>query len=148
MTAVACSNEVSASGGMSGAMASPATGSTRPACGCGSIPSRTGPEPPQPVMTSSVKRLAAASAGTFVLLDLVAEPARDDARIALFRQDREQLKRTLIDEARAKGEKPTPVIDLLLGTTSGSLGETSALLILLVALVLEAGPRREGRQGE
>ena len=62
------------------------------------------------ITSAIVADLAAASAGTFVLLDLVAEPARDDARIALFRQDREQLKRTLIDEARAKGEKPTPVM--------------------------------------
>ena len=61
------------------------------------------------ITSAIVGDLAAASGGTFVLLDLVDEPARDDAKIALIRQDREQLKRVLIDEARAKGEKPTPV---------------------------------------
>ena len=61
------------------------------------------------ITSAIVGDLAAASGGTFVLLDLVAEPARDDAKIALIRQDREQLKRVLIEEARAKGEKPTPV---------------------------------------
>ncbi len=62
------------------------------------------------ITSAIVADLAAASAGTFVLLDLVPEPSRDDAKIALFRQDREQLKRTLIEEARARGEKPTPVM--------------------------------------
>ena len=62
------------------------------------------------ITSAIVGDLATASGGTFVLLDLVAEPARDDAKIALLRQDREQLKRVLIDEARAKGEKPTPVL--------------------------------------
>ena len=62
------------------------------------------------ITSAIVADLAAASGGTFVLLDLVAEPARDDAKIGLFRQDREALKRALIDEARARGEKPTPVM--------------------------------------
>jgi NAD(P)-dependent dehydrogenase (short-subunit alcohol dehydrogenase family)/acyl carrier protein len=62
------------------------------------------------ITSAIVADLAAASAGTFVLLDLVPEPARDDGKIALFRQDPEQLKRTLIDEARGRGEKPTPVM--------------------------------------
>jgi NAD(P)-dependent dehydrogenase (short-subunit alcohol dehydrogenase family) len=62
------------------------------------------------ITSAIVGDLAAASGGTFFLLDLVTEPARDDAKIALFRRDRELLKRTLIDEARAKGEKPTPVM--------------------------------------
>jgi NAD(P)-dependent dehydrogenase (short-subunit alcohol dehydrogenase family) len=61
------------------------------------------------ITSAIVGDLAKASGGTFVLLDLVEEPARDDAKIALIRGDREQLKRVLIDEARARGEKPTPV---------------------------------------
>ncbi|MCG6920680.1 MAG: SDR family NAD(P)-dependent oxidoreductase [Acidobacteria bacterium] len=61
------------------------------------------------ITSAIVADLAAASGGTFVLLDLVPEPARDDTKIALIRRDREGLKRALIDEARAKGEKPTPV---------------------------------------
>ena len=39
----------------------------------------------------------------------MAEPSRTDPKIALIRQDREQLKLALIEEAKAKGEKPTPV---------------------------------------
>jgi NAD(P)-dependent dehydrogenase (short-subunit alcohol dehydrogenase family)/acyl carrier protein len=62
------------------------------------------------ITSAIVADLAAASGGTFVLLDLVPEPARDDEKIALIRRDREQLKRVLIDEAKAKGEKPTPVM--------------------------------------
>ncbi len=53
--------------------------------------------------------LAVASGGVFYLLDLVPCPARDDENVLLFRSDREALKRKLIEEARAKGEKPTPV---------------------------------------
>jgi NAD(P)-dependent dehydrogenase (short-subunit alcohol dehydrogenase family) len=61
------------------------------------------------ITSAIVADLAAASGGTFYLLDLVAEPSRTDARIALIRQDRDKLKLALIEEARAKGEKPTPV---------------------------------------
>jgi NAD(P)-dependent dehydrogenase (short-subunit alcohol dehydrogenase family) len=67
------------------------------------------------ITSAIVADLAAASGGTFWLLDLVAEPSRTDPRIALLRQDREKLKLALIEEARAKGEKPTPVaIDRLI----------------------------------
>ncbi len=52
--------------------------------------------------------LAVASSGVFYLLDLVPCPARDDENVRLYRTDKEALKRKLIDEARAKGEKPTP----------------------------------------
>jgi NAD(P)-dependent dehydrogenase (short-subunit alcohol dehydrogenase family) len=61
------------------------------------------------ITSAIVADLAAASGGTFCLLDLVAEPSRSDPKIALFRQDREKLKLALIEEARAKGERPTPV---------------------------------------
>jgi NAD(P)-dependent dehydrogenase (short-subunit alcohol dehydrogenase family) len=61
------------------------------------------------ITSAIVADLAAASGGTFYLLDLVAEPRRDDPRIALIRQDRERLKLSLIEEAKAKGERPTPV---------------------------------------
>jgi NAD(P)-dependent dehydrogenase (short-subunit alcohol dehydrogenase family) len=60
------------------------------------------------ITSAIVADLAAASGGTFYLLDLVAEPSRTDPKIALIRQDREKLKLALIEEARAKGEKPTP----------------------------------------
>jgi NAD(P)-dependent dehydrogenase (short-subunit alcohol dehydrogenase family)/acyl carrier protein len=61
------------------------------------------------ITSAIVADLAGASGGTFYLLDLVAEPSRPDPKIALIRQDREKLKRALIEEARARGEKPTPV---------------------------------------
>jgi NAD(P)-dependent dehydrogenase (short-subunit alcohol dehydrogenase family) len=62
------------------------------------------------ITSAIVADLAAASGGgVFYLLDLTAEPARDEPKIALIRQDREKLKLALIEEARSKGEKPTPV---------------------------------------
>ena len=61
------------------------------------------------ITSAIVADLAAASGGTFYLLDLVAEPSRTDPKIALIRQDRERLKLALIEEAKAKGERPTPV---------------------------------------
>ena len=61
------------------------------------------------ITSAIVADLAGASGGTFYLLDLVAEPRRDDPQIALIRQDRERLKLALIEEAKAKGERPTPV---------------------------------------
>ncbi|HXK10626.1 MAG TPA: SDR family NAD(P)-dependent oxidoreductase [Vicinamibacteria bacterium] len=61
------------------------------------------------ITSAIVADLAAASGGTFYLLDLVAEPSRTDPKIALIRKDREKLKLALIEEARARGEKPTPV---------------------------------------
>ncbi len=61
------------------------------------------------ITSAIVADLADASGGTFYLLDLVAEPSRKDAKIALIRQGREKLKLALIEEARARGEKPTPV---------------------------------------
>ena len=62
------------------------------------------------ITSAIVADLAAASGGTFYLLDLVAEPARDDPKIALLRAGPRGA------EARAdrggegeRGEKPTPV---------------------------------------
>jgi NAD(P)-dependent dehydrogenase (short-subunit alcohol dehydrogenase family)/acyl carrier protein len=62
------------------------------------------------ITSAIVADLAGASGGTFYLLDLVEEPSRTDSKIALIRRDREKLKLALIDEAKAKGEKPTPVV--------------------------------------
>jgi NAD(P)-dependent dehydrogenase (short-subunit alcohol dehydrogenase family) len=61
------------------------------------------------ITSAVVADLAAASGGTFHLLDLVAPPAADDPHVALFRAGRERLKEALIAEARERGEKPTPV---------------------------------------
>jgi 3-oxoacyl-(acyl-carrier-protein) synthase/acyl carrier protein/NAD(P)-dependent dehydrogenase (short-subunit alcohol dehydrogenase family) len=60
------------------------------------------------ITSAIIGDLAAASGGTFYLLDLVAEPARDDQQIALFRAGKEALKQHLIDEAKGRGEKVTP----------------------------------------
>ena len=62
------------------------------------------------ITSAIVADLAAASGGTFYLLDLAPEPASDDQKIALLRADRERLKQALIEETRARGEKPTPVL--------------------------------------
>ncbi|MBW7886013.1 MAG: SDR family NAD(P)-dependent oxidoreductase, partial [Caldilineaceae bacterium] len=60
------------------------------------------------ITSAIVTDLAVASQGTFYLLDLVAAPARNDEKVRLFRTDKEALKRLLIDEARARGVRPTP----------------------------------------
>jgi NAD(P)-dependent dehydrogenase (short-subunit alcohol dehydrogenase family) len=60
------------------------------------------------ITSAIVADLAAASGGTFHLLDLVAPPAADDPQVALFRAGREKLKEALIAEARSRGKKPKP----------------------------------------
>ncbi len=60
------------------------------------------------ITSAIVADLAAASRGTFHLLDLAPLPAPDDPKVALLRADREQLKAALIEEAKARGEKPLP----------------------------------------
>lgn len=62
------------------------------------------------ITSAIVADLAAASGGTFYLLDLTPKPDPTDAHMALFRQDKDALKQQLIAEAKAAGEKPTPVI--------------------------------------
>jgi len=53
--------------------------------------------------------LAAASGGTFHLLDLTPMPDRSDPDLAAFRKDRDGLKATLAARLKAAGEKATPV---------------------------------------
>ena len=53
--------------------------------------------------------LAAASGGTFYLLDLVPPPDPSNLEISLFRTDREALKEKFIQDAKAAGKRPTPV---------------------------------------
>ncbi|MEZ4591560.1 MAG: SDR family NAD(P)-dependent oxidoreductase [Chloroflexota bacterium] len=62
------------------------------------------------ITSAIVSDLAASSGGIFYLLDLVEAPAPDDPHIALFRRDKDALKAQLIAEAKAAGEKPTPVL--------------------------------------
>jgi malonyl CoA-acyl carrier protein transacylase len=60
------------------------------------------------ITSAIVADLAAASGGTFHLLDLAPLPRRDDGNVALLRAGRERLRAALIEEARARGDKPTP----------------------------------------
>ncbi len=62
------------------------------------------------ITSAIVADLAAASGASFYLLDLTPEPSASDPNIALFRSDREALKRKLIDDLKAAGERPTPVM--------------------------------------
>ena len=52
--------------------------------------------------------LAAASGGTFYLLDLVPEPDPADPDLQRFTSDREGLKRDLFERIKARGERATP----------------------------------------
>ncbi len=52
--------------------------------------------------------LAAASGGTFHLLDLVPEPDPTDPDLARFASDRDGLKRELAERIKQRGERPTP----------------------------------------
>ncbi len=61
------------------------------------------------ITSAIVEDLATASGGVFYLLDLVKTPSPTDPHIRLFRRGRDALKAALIDEAKAAGEKPTPV---------------------------------------
>ena len=60
------------------------------------------------IVSAIAADLAAASRGTFHLLDLVPAPDPADPDLARFAADRDGLKRELADHLRAAGEKPTP----------------------------------------
>jgi NAD(P)-dependent dehydrogenase (short-subunit alcohol dehydrogenase family) len=62
------------------------------------------------ITSAIVADLAAASSGIFYLLDLTPAPNPGDQNIALFRSDKEALKRKLIADLKAAGERPTPVM--------------------------------------
>ena len=60
------------------------------------------------ITNAIVADLAAASGGTFYLLDLTPAPDPADPNIRRFRNDREGLKQQFIADMRAAGEKPLP----------------------------------------
>jgi acyl carrier protein/NAD(P)-dependent dehydrogenase (short-subunit alcohol dehydrogenase family) len=62
------------------------------------------------ITSAIVADLAANSGGIFYLLDLAPLPKDGDQNITLFRSDKEALKRKLIEDFKAAGEKPTPVM--------------------------------------
>jgi NAD(P)-dependent dehydrogenase (short-subunit alcohol dehydrogenase family) len=61
------------------------------------------------IVSAITADLAAASGGTFHLLDLTPAPDRSDPDLAAFRADRDGLKATLAARMKAAGERPTPV---------------------------------------
>ncbi len=80
------------------------------------------------IVSAIVNDLALASGGTFHLLDLVAEPDRDDPDLAAFGADKEELKRTIFDRLKAAGEKATPVmVDRRLSAIERSHAALSAI---------------------
>jgi NAD(P)-dependent dehydrogenase (short-subunit alcohol dehydrogenase family) len=60
------------------------------------------------IVSAIVADLAAASAGTFYLLDLAAEPDPGDPDLDHFTADREGLRRDLFERIGARGERATP----------------------------------------
>jgi NAD(P)-dependent dehydrogenase (short-subunit alcohol dehydrogenase family) len=62
------------------------------------------------IVAAIVGDLAAATGGTFHLLDLTPEPDAGDPDLARFASDREGLKRDIADRMRAAGERPTPAM--------------------------------------
>jgi malonyl CoA-acyl carrier protein transacylase len=62
------------------------------------------------IVSAITADLAAASGGTFYLLDLVPEPDPKDADLKRFAEDREGLKRDLFARIQARGERATPAL--------------------------------------
>jgi 3-oxoacyl-(acyl-carrier-protein) synthase/NAD(P)-dependent dehydrogenase (short-subunit alcohol dehydrogenase family)/acyl carrier protein len=62
------------------------------------------------IVSAITADLAAASGGTFYLLDLVPEPDPNDADLQRFAADREGLKRDLFGRIQARGERATPAL--------------------------------------
>jgi NAD(P)-dependent dehydrogenase (short-subunit alcohol dehydrogenase family) len=62
------------------------------------------------IVSAITADLAAASGGTFYLLDLVAEPEANNPDLQRFKSDKENLKRDLFARIQARGERATPVL--------------------------------------
>ena len=60
------------------------------------------------IVSAITADLAAASGGTFHLLDLVPAPDRDDPDLERFATDRDGLKHELAERLKQAGERPTP----------------------------------------
>jgi acyl transferase domain-containing protein/NADP-dependent 3-hydroxy acid dehydrogenase YdfG len=59
-------------------------------------------------ITSAIVANLAAAGGTFYLMDVAPLPPADDQNVKLLRAGRESLKQALIEEERARGQKPLP----------------------------------------
>ena len=62
------------------------------------------------IVSAITADLAAASGGTFHLLDLTPTPDRDDPDLDAFRNDKNGLKATIAERMKAAGDHPTPVV--------------------------------------
>jgi len=62
------------------------------------------------IVSAIVADLAAASGGTFHLLDLTPEPDPADQDLAAFAADRAAFKATITERLKAAGQRPTPVL--------------------------------------
>ncbi len=62
------------------------------------------------IVSAITADLAAASGGTFYLLDLVPEPDPQNLDLARFSSDRDNLKRDLFARIQARGERATPAL--------------------------------------
>ncbi len=62
------------------------------------------------IVSAITADLAAASGGTFHLLDLTPAPDRDDPDLDAFRNDKNGLKATIAERMKAAGDHPTPVV--------------------------------------
>jgi hypothetical protein len=62
------------------------------------------------IVSAITADLAAASGGTFHLLDLTPEPDPHDPDVVAFASDKEGLKRTIFERLKAAGERATPAM--------------------------------------
>jgi len=62
------------------------------------------------IVSAITTDLAAASGGTFYLLDLAPEPDANNSDLQRFKSDKENLKRDLFARIQARGERATPVL--------------------------------------
>ncbi|HQN07473.1 MAG TPA: SDR family NAD(P)-dependent oxidoreductase [Thermoanaerobaculia bacterium] len=62
------------------------------------------------IVSAITTDLAAASGGTFHLLDLLPEPDRNDPDLARVATDRDALKKEIFERLKAKGERATPAL--------------------------------------
>ncbi len=62
------------------------------------------------IVSAITTDLAAASGGTFHLLDLLPEPDRRDPDLARVATDRDELKKEIFERLKAKGERATPAL--------------------------------------